>query len=40
VFADGTDLTVGPIDLDALTAYLTANSPVAPPALDRITLVP
>jgi 5'-nucleotidase len=38
VFADGTDLTGGPIDLDAFTAYLGANSPVSPPPLDRITL--
>ncbi len=28
----------GPIDLDAFTAYLTANSPIDPPVLDRITL--
>ena len=28
----------GAIDLDALDAYLAAHSPVAPPALDRITL--
>jgi 5'-nucleotidase len=34
----GTDLTGGPIDLDAFTAYLTANSPVSPPATDRITV--
>ena len=34
----GTDVTGGPIDLDAFTAYLTANSPVAPPATDRITV--
>jgi len=40
VFAQGTNLTGGPIDLDAFTAYLTANSPLSPPPLDRITLVP
>jgi len=34
----GTDVTGGPIDLDAFTAYLTANSPVSPPATDRITV--
>ncbi|MEO5878323.1 MAG: bifunctional metallophosphatase/5'-nucleotidase [Streptosporangiaceae bacterium] len=35
-FTLGTDLWSGPIDLDAFAAYLTANSPVAPPATDRI----
>ncbi|AIA05197.1 bifunctional metallophosphatase/5'-nucleotidase [Streptomyces noursei] len=39
----GTNKYVGPSDLDALTAYLTAHStptsPLAPPAADRITLV-
>jgi len=39
-FTAGTDLTGGPIDLDAFTAYLTAHQDLAPPALDRITLVP
>jgi 5'-nucleotidase len=34
----GTNVTGGPIDLDAFTAYLTANSPVSPPATDRITV--
>jgi 5'-nucleotidase len=34
----GTDVTGGSIDLDAFTAYLTANSPVSPPATDRITV--
>ncbi len=38
VFTQGTGLWSGPIDLDAFTAYLTANSPVAPPATDRITI--
>jgi 5'-nucleotidase len=36
-FTQGTDLWSGPIDLDAFTAYLTANSPVSPPVLNRIT---
>src|SRR4029077_1938174 len=36
----GTDVTGGPIDLDAFTAYLTATSPVSPPATTRITLAP
>ncbi|ROO91096.1 5'-nucleotidase [Actinocorallia herbida] len=38
VFTQGTNLWSGPLDLDAFTAYLTANSPVAPPATGRITL--
>ena len=38
VLTQGTNLTGGPIDLDAFTAYLTANSPVAPPATNRITV--
>lgn len=40
VFAEGDDLTGGPIDLDALAAYLTANQPLAVPAQDRITVLP
>lgn len=40
VFAQGTDLVGGPIDLDAFTAYLQANPGLAPPARDRITVVP
>ncbi|SNR67545.1 bifunctional metallophosphatase/5'-nucleotidase [Blastococcus mobilis] len=39
VLQGGTNPVTGPIDLDALTAYLGANSPVSPPALDRITTV-
>ncbi|MCK7624610.1 bifunctional metallophosphatase/5'-nucleotidase [Streptomyces sp. RS10V-4] len=39
----GTDKYVGPSDLDALTAYLTARStpsaPLAPPKADRITVL-
>jgi 5'-nucleotidase len=40
VLTQGTNVTGGPIDLDAFTAYLAANSPVTPPATDRITVVP
>ncbi|SDG47862.1 5'-nucleotidase [Sinosporangium album] len=40
VFTQGTDLWSGPLDIDALVDYLGARSPVAPPATDRITLVP
>ena len=36
-FAGGTDLIGGDIDLDALVYYFEANSPIAPPPLDRIT---
>jgi len=38
VFSQGTDLQGGPIDLDALVDYFEANSPIAPPPLNRITL--
>ncbi|WP_067181671.1 bifunctional metallophosphatase/5'-nucleotidase [Microtetraspora niveoalba] len=40
-FTKGTDLWTwnGGFDVDAFTAYLTANSPVAPPALNRITKI-
>jgi len=40
VFAAGTDLAGGPIDLDAFTAYLTAHPNLAPPTGDRITVLP
>lgn len=33
VFTRGTDLTVGPMDLDVLEAYLSGRGPVAPPAV-------
>jgi 5'-nucleotidase len=33
----GTNAVTGPIDLDAFTAYLGANSPVSAPSLARIT---
>jgi len=39
-FKNGTDLTGGPVDLDAFTEYLTANPNVAPPAADRVTVAP
>ena len=38
VFTQGTNLTGGPVDLDAFTAYLTAHPNLAPPALNRITV--
>lgn len=37
-FTAGTDLTGGPIDLDAFTAYLTAHPGLTPPPSDRITV--
>ncbi len=37
-FRDGTNVVNGSDDLVAFAAYLTANSPVSPPALNRITL--
>jgi 5'-nucleotidase len=39
-FTKGTDLVGGVVDLDAFTAYLTAHPNLAPPATDRITLLP
>jgi 5'-nucleotidase len=36
----GTDQLGGEVDLDALTAYLDANSPVSPGPQNRITMVP
>ena len=36
VLKSGANVVTGAIDLDALTAYLGANSPVPAPALDRI----
>ncbi|QGN46396.1 bifunctional metallophosphatase/5'-nucleotidase [Micromonospora sp. WMMD558] len=38
VLTGGTNQVTGQIDLDAFVAYLTANSPVSGPALDRIRL--
>ncbi len=40
VATEGTDLLAGPIDLDALDAYLGKSSPIAPPATDRIHRLP
>jgi len=40
VLNDGTQRLGGPVDVDALEAYLTAHSPVAAPALERIRVVP
>jgi 5'-nucleotidase len=39
-FTKGTNLAGGPIDLDALIAYLGAHPGVAPPPADRITVLP
>lgn len=39
VFAQGTDLAGGPIDLDAFTVYLTAHPGLAPPPADRVTVI-
>lgn len=39
-FTKGTDLAGGPVDLDALIAYLGAHPGIAPPPADRITVVP
>ena len=36
-FTQGTNPLGGEVDLDALTAYFAASSPVAPPPLNRIT---
>ncbi|XXX74807.1 bifunctional metallophosphatase/5'-nucleotidase [Sorangium sp. So ce134] len=40
VLNDGTDRLGGAVDLDALRDYFAASSPVSPPALDRITVLP
>jgi hypothetical protein len=34
------DIDIGPVDVDALDAYLQAHSPLAPPALGRVRRVP
>jgi 5'-nucleotidase len=39
-FTKGTNLSGGPIDLDAFIAYFAAHPAVARPAADRITVVP
>ncbi|MEU8270981.1 5'-nucleotidase C-terminal domain-containing protein, partial [Sphaerisporangium sp. NPDC049002] len=38
VFKEGTNLWSGPLDIDALVAYLGAHSPIAPPAVNRVTV--
>ncbi|WP_233510920.1 bifunctional metallophosphatase/5'-nucleotidase [Actinomadura craniellae] len=38
VFTQGTNLWSGPLDIDAFVDYLGANSPIAPPATNRITV--
>jgi 5'-nucleotidase len=40
VFREGTDRVGGGGDLDAFTAYLGANAPVAPPTPNRVTPLP
>jgi len=40
VFNQGTDTLGGDQDVDALEAYIKANSPLTPPATDRITALP
>ncbi len=39
-FTKGTNLSGGPVDLDALIAYFGAHPNIAPPAADRITVLP
>jgi 5'-nucleotidase len=38
-FTGGTDITGGPVDLDALLDYFAAHPDIAPPPADRITVV-
>lgn len=40
VFTQGTNVTTRAVDLDALVAYFAANSPIDPPTLGRINVVP
>jgi 5'-nucleotidase len=40
VFNQGTDTLGGDQDVDALEAYIKANSPLSPPAANRITVLP
>ncbi|WP_437597905.1 bifunctional metallophosphatase/5'-nucleotidase [Sorangium sp. So ce590] len=40
VLNDGVDRLGGALDLDALRDHFAASSPISPPALDRITVVP
>ena len=39
VLREGTDRVGGDVDLDALVDYFAANSPIDPPATDRIDVV-
>ena len=38
-FAEGTDAVTGPVDLDAMEAYLDGEGVRALPAIDRITVI-
>jgi len=40
VLVNGTNRLGGALDLDVLQDYFAAHSPVAPPALDRVTVLP
>lgn len=40
VLTSGTNLLGGAQDIDALEAYIKANSPIAPGALDRVSVLP
>ena len=40
VFVEGTNMLTGPIDLDAVDAYLRTHNPLPPPSTGRITRVP
>jgi len=40
VFKQGTNPLGGAVDVDSLVDYFGANSPIAPPPLDRVTRVP
>jgi len=39
VFREASDIKAGPLDIDALVAYVTAHSPVAPGPLNRVVRV-
>ena len=39
MFKDGTDVVTGPVDLDAIEAYLAGKDMVALPETGRITAV-
>jgi 5'-nucleotidase len=40
VLPSGTDRLGGVVDLEAIEAYFSANSPISPPPIDAITVVP